>query len=262
MGRASKYVNCLVLLAFLALITSACTKRYNFQYEPEPIEGAKQSDLRIAVMPFGDERKLIDEGSKNLAYVPLVPTSANVKDAPQSEMDRHRGVYYYPDLVAFGIALDVGANKLGSVAHFNPEMKEDYDLIIEGSVLSLAQTDRNLTYGLSVAAPLTQMIGLPQGSKGIDFKARYIIKKHSGEVLYDQIHESDWSSVQQGMPFMEGINSTIREGNTAFLTAALPVLEKTARKDLAPRRKRQFYAALDPSLRNLDAERRRLLRQW
>ncbi len=242
-------------------ILSGCSVRHDFVYQPEDVEALAQTPLRIAVLPFNDQREFVDDGIKDLAYIPLVPTASNTTDAPQSKHDRKRGVYYFPDLVAYGLALDLAATRAGSVAHFAPEVIEDYDIIIDGSILSMAKTDRSLTYGLSAAAFPLHMLGAPSDAKSIDFVATYRVRQPNGQLLYEATHEADWTTVRESVPFMEGINESIKEANVTFLEAFAPTFNSLNRQDLNARRRRYFYAALDSELKNFDAERIKLIKQ-
>ena len=259
---------CFFALVALSVFMCACSIRQDFSYVPEAIEELPHTRLKIAVLPFVDNREVLDSGSTGLAWVPGVPTSAKTVDAPQDLSDRNRPVYYFPDLVAYGLALDLIRNNVGSIVHFDPEVKDDYDLVIDGSIDSLAKTNRRITYGLGPAAFALYMFGIPALSKSVDFKASYRVKLPGGDNVFFKEYDTDWgtalwggSSIEEGernIPLMEGINSTIRESNTQFLTDAAPVISSQALKSNQRDRLWRFYTALDPELRVLEIELQRL----
>lgn len=258
MFRASNYLKIFNVIVVVAVF-SACTIRRDFLYEPEVVDGMPKTSLRIAVMPFVDKRQSINQGSPYYAYIPLMPTSAKVVDSPQSDTDRRSGKYFFPDLIAYGLALDLSKNRAGSVVHFAPQATDDYDIVIRGELLSMAETDRKITYGLSVAAELLNIVGVPTKSNSSDFKAEYRVEQPNGTVFFKQIYEDSWTTVND-VPIMEGINDNIRDTNTEFLKALKPVLLKLDTKDAELRRIHRFYAQLDPELKQFDAERRRSIK--
>lgn len=248
------------VLSCILVLLLGCSMREDFAYEPEMISGAKHTQLRIAVMPLADSRQHVDSGAKALAWVPLVPSAANTVDAPQDPGERSRGEFYFPDLISYCLALDLLKNQVGQVVHFAPEMLEDYDVVIDGAIESLARSERNITYGLGPAVLPLKMFGVPTDGKSVEFKATYRVQAPAGTPLFVKQYDTSWSSVSYGdrMPMMEGINSAIRESNTDFLKDALPLIANLDDEDKESSRAYRFYVSLDPELDTLYAENQRL----
>lgn len=264
-----------ILGILIAVSLSACTVHHTFNYEPEEIDDAAKTDLRIAVMPFRENRKHVDDGSTGWAYVPLVPTAAKTVDAPQDESARSRAEYYYPDLIAYALALDLIHNHVGSLVHLNPPTLEHYDIVIEGSLDGLPITTRKLTYGVGPAAFLLTTFGFPSGANAVEVQATYAVNLPGEESpIYEKQHTGDYVATQwsgQEKEFssddiiakhgaashIHGIVEGFHEVSEAFLVDAAPVIQNQAAGHTEKDARFSYYRRLDPELREFEATLKR-----
>lgn len=238
----------------------------DFRYDPQEIDEAPQTQLSIAVIPFEENRKKVDEGSTNWAYVPLMPTAIEKFDAPQDESARNRAEYYYPDLLAYSLAVDLIHNNVGSVVHLNPAVTDHYDIVIRGSLDGMPVSKRKLTYGLGPAAFLTGMIGLPSGTNAIETMATYeIYQPGAPEPLYSAQHTGEYARPQWGgdelafddgktmtkhyrTPYMHYLLQGFQEITENFIVQSAPVVSAVGAKSSDKTRRFRYYESLDPEV--------------
>ncbi len=248
----------------LLLPVMGCTVYPDFVYPTHKIVGAEPTGLKIAVLPFEDQRKTLDHGSKGWSYLPLIPWASHSEDRRQASSDRFTENYYWPDLVPYAIALELIDNKISHRVDIAPAALEDYDLIIHGVLKSTKTRDRRISYGLGPLGFITSLIALPQGSVAREFTASYAIYDARGEQIEQHEYAQPWSSFHWGggaPPMMHGLVTGIRDANKDFVTQLVAKLKQPPYSDLRKvrdERIRLYHTRLDPELGQLIEERDRV----
>lgn len=253
----------LLMVALLATASACGPVYHDFSYRPNDVPTAR-SGLKIAIIPFVDERETKDSGSHGLAWVPGVLWATESRDQRQDPESVARTEYFYPGLVAYTLALDLAHNGVGARVDIAPPALEDYDLIIHGKLRSFEERDQVLSYGLGPASGITAIVGLPQGHRTVHLDLTYVAYDAKGETVLNEPVVRDWSDTfwdkKQAKPIMHGRVMTLREANGVFLQRLVPVLGGTPfvpERAAVMQRVRIYHARLDPELPQLLAERQR-----
>lgn len=265
-----------ILLSLLLALFSGCSNNLHFKYEPseiEPPQAAQENirKLKIAVMTFEDARETDHSGSTNYALIPLVPTWKETVSSNQGAKQSFTSAdYYYPGLIAYAIARDLEANAMAGTVHLNPSVTEHYDLVIRGRLTRLEFSSRKLTYGLSAAGQLLQMVFLPTGFVSVDSEADIeVFSPVLNEVVYASSLSGDWgnaaynshedsfldevATADKGRRKIHGVVDCFREISEALIEDITPEIEILAEEINDSARKEAFYSSLDPQLASLAA---------
>jgi hypothetical protein len=261
--RVSFAIPLLIVSSLLGSSLLGCGPTYyDFTYEPNQLEAPARSEFKIAVIPFVDARETYDRGSRLWAWLPLVPYATERTDSAQDPRQREPGTYYFPEIVAYSIALDLAQNGIGSRVDLAPPALEDYDLIIHGKLFSTEKAERKLSYCLGPLGFMTSWVGAPQGQRLVTFQATYVAYDARGNTRIERPIRETWSSAYMGRdsgnPHMHGFVTTIRDANKAFLEELLQVMRQPPfqpEPEAIDERIRQYHQRLDPELAELIKER-------
>lgn len=263
MGRFTRFL----VMLFVGSGAACAPVHHDFSYTPNQVsQPARPSPLKVAVLPFVDKRVEIDEGSHAWSWLPLVPSAAETRDGPQDPGARDEADYYFPDLVAYTIALDLIQNGVGARVDLAAPALEDYDLVVHGTLNATTQSDRVLSYGLGPLGGATSMIGLPQKSKSVTYDVTYVVYDSEAQPILEKTiakewSKLDWSSSGQNSPIMTGFVETIQEANHEFVAELVQRLQSppfSSGQQVVADRVRRFHDRLDPELSQLLTERDRV----
>ncbi len=251
----------------LAAILSACSGKpiyRDFVYHPQALQGAPETDLKIALLPFADDREEHDSGSHAWNYLPGVLYATESSDDRQTEADRHGSDYYFPDLLPYTLALDLVSNGVSRRVDFSPPALEDYDVVIHGMIHSTELRNQKYSYGLGPASFLTQAVGLPQGEQAALYDVSYRVYTGDGEKVGELRVQREWSPLywdeDQVQPKIQGVVENVQSGNEealAWVVATLGRAPITPYQETIDRRIRTYHERLDPNLAGLITERDR-----
>ncbi|MCB0331140.1 MAG: hypothetical protein KDD70_15835, partial [Bdellovibrionales bacterium] len=262
-----------IFLASLFLSFAGCSTHRDFTYEPQSIEEAPQSVLKIAVMPFQENRKTRSDGSLDIANLPFVPSASKVEDAPQEITVRESGEYYYPDLLAYALTLDLIHNKVGSIVHLDPVVTEHYDIVIRGTLDGVPLTTERLSYGLGAASGVLRIVGVPSGSNTLEVIATYDMSEPGKtpslyrEQLKGEYSQTQWNGTEKiwgqqdnpvvlpgnAAPYIHGLLEAFHDITEEFITKSASQVEQLA-AGLSDRESRfRYYRSLDPTLVRLES---------
>jgi hypothetical protein len=246
--------------AALASTLAGCsTVVEDFRYRPNRIPTSLQTPVKIAILPFKDERTTHQDGSLAWTWLPFVPFSTVYSDRQQPVGERLRNAYYLPDLVGYAIAHDFAESPLSRRLDIDPPLLEDYDIVIHGSILSTERFDRAISYGFGPLSGFLHLFGLPKGERGLRLAVRYLAYDVRGNKVLETTAVRDWSSVHVRNPasFMEGLVATLQEV-TAEFDEKLIALIRSERflpyERVVDDRIRQYHARVDAELPALVAE--------
>lgn len=169
--------------------------RGRFVYVPSSTLSVPSSDIHLALLPFsvGTDPSRLSSGS------------------------------YYSDIIAYGLALDVRKSDAASVAHFSPEVLEDYDLIITGT--------------LNPGGAIEYQLQAP----------------HTHKPFIKQYSVSPFPSMGGSLQEISTFIAQVRETNAEFLSEHESLFEQLSQMNLDNTRRLRFYQALDPEYRTIQA---------
>ncbi len=206
-----------LLLVLWLLAGTGCTSAGAWRYAPasKPLAAEPLTSLRVAVLPFTDERG--DENSDAaLAYlVPLVPFGPFLYQRPESAASyvAHSSYQVRPteDLAKAVVAELRAANLFQEVFYTEREREPGVDAVIHGRLVEFSHAGGILGYGVSVLAPVLWAATLPAGYATNRMEVALELRSPDGERLWrsDPFAEersrtidlyNSWSAEFEGYP--------------------------------------------------------------
>lgn len=181
----------MVMAAFLC----GCGVLKRFDYPPRgeqmvSFPGKPLYDVEVAVIPFNDRRANQNNHSTILLYlVPLVPYGWMEYTRPEEYTGFVSIAAYYmlPNVaLAKAAAYNLHKSNLFRRAYFSfSEQGIDAEYILHADLNELYYKGRIISYGLSFAAPVLWLLGLPEGTVENRFSVTYYLtRRGSGRRLW------------------------------------------------------------------------------
>ena len=157
--------------------------------QPAPVAGS-QGDLRLAILPFEDQRGTESGAWSWLAFVPLIPYGQEFADRPEDpKATSGLETLAYDPLVEIPQAIADEFQKTGlfrevRMSHDAPV--DDVDLLMKGTIRS-TRWERNVTaYGLSIPGIALWIFGFPYAvaQNTLDMTLEFMEPAHPNHVVW------------------------------------------------------------------------------
>jgi hypothetical protein len=179
-----------LMLAALLLLPCACASIQMQVPTLAPRYTLPKTDLKVAILPFGDGRTFTNEARSLWYLVPLIPFSTATYDrrdedyvgsADQQHFTHQVALALAQQLAAAGLFAKVGASESSSI---DPTQ---WNLIITGQIKASTRTERRTLYGLTVAGLALWLCGLPIGWDEVHWELTLELRDAASNTVYKTI---------------------------------------------------------------------------
>ncbi len=198
MKRYHRFLLCLIF-PFLA---AGCATAVAWTYQPNAYHAPAAAQARptatAAVLPFEDRRENLNYDHTAYALIPLVPYGRLVKHTPPGM----QLLVNPPQYFAKALADELRASDLYKAAYFaqNPA---GANFIFKGDIINTDFKSKFYSYGTSIFAGLTWMLGLPVAHVTNDLTLKLACENSNGQTLFQKTYSATPYHVWIDMYYLE-----------------------------------------------------------
>ena len=193
-NRGSVRRGSLLLAVCLLLVGCATPKFWTYSARANPVAPQPLSEKSLAVTAFVDARPTANSDYLLLHLVPFLPFGWQNFETPEKMYEHvHSTIWeFHPtEDLARAMASELARSQLFRLVNYT-QRTEDYDLVLEGRILSTKFIGFRLSHGLSIAAPVLWLAGLPSAHVTNRLELLFLLKEtKTGRTLWSSEYLSE-----------------------------------------------------------------------
>jgi hypothetical protein len=161
-----------------------------------------RTDLRVAVVPFGDSRGFEQEGISWWLLAPLVPWSTGAAERPEeTEVNTDHADHFRLQVPRVLAQYLHHAGLFGRVAYLpnGTADPEEWDLVITGEVARCRRDEMRTLYGLSAGGVALWFLGAPMGYDRVGWELKLALRDARSGAALKRVHHSHAETRWKGL---------------------------------------------------------------